>query len=358
MSKYKVGDKVVIRKDLVVGKWYDGVEWFERKEYLKQKDYVVIEEIDVNDRVYFIECDWCINDDMIECLYDDVKDVSNKSKYKKDDKVVIRKDLEDGEYYGKVDWCIEMDYLKEKDYVVIDEIDDGDYWIDAWCITDEMIEGLYEEDEEVEIKAGDKVQVIKDVRSCNTIKKGDIVEIDRFEYGAYYVKVKGHEFVNVGQYYLHRDEFELVKEPIESDKKYIWVSDTFTHNNKEYVYVLDNYKYTTPTIIENNSGFHKSLLKGDRLEFLLTEEQAKQSPLFTSFKPVEITKPMYHVKVNSKYIPIEEHGYMSKMKLGGYVMDKMYRKTKQDRYLFTEEEATELVNNSNGSLIMEKSIWD
>lgn len=281
------------------------------------------------------------------------------SKYKKDDKVVIRKDLEDGKWYGMVDWCSEMDDLKEKDYVVIEEVDAvGDYWINGWLVSDEMIEGLYKEVEEVDIKAGDRVQVIKDVRSCNTIKKGDIVEIDRFEYGAYYVKVKGHEFVNVGQYYLHRDEFELVNEPIKSDKKYIWVSDTFTHNNKEYVYILDNYKYTIPTITENNNEFHKSLLKGDRLEFILTEEQAKQSPLFNSFKPVEITKPMYHVKVNSKFIPIEEHGYLSKMKLGGYVMDKMYRKTKQDRYLFTEEEATELVTNSNGTLIMENSIWD
>lgn len=280
------------------------------------------------------------------------------SKYKKGDKVVIRKDLEDEVYYGKVDWCSEMDYLKEKDYVVIEEIDVGDYWIDDWCITDEMIEGLYveDEDEEVEIKAGDKVRVIKKVYYCNSIKKGDIVEIDRVEYGVYYVK--GHEFGSRDQYYFNRDEFELVKEPTEIDKKYIWVSDTFTHNNKEYVYVLDKYKYTIPTIIENNSVFYQSLLKGDKLEFLLTEEQAKQSPLFNSFKPVEITKPMYHVKVNSKYIPIEEHGYLSKMKLGGYVMDKMYRKTKQDRYLFTEEEATELVNNSNGSLIMEKSIWD
>lgn len=281
------------------------------------------------------------------------------SKYKKDDKVVIRKDLEDGKWYGMVDWCSEMDDLKEKDYVVIVEVDVvGDYWINGWLVSDEMIEGLYKEDEEVEIKAGDKVRVIKDVNYCNTIKKGDIVEIDRVsvEYGKYYVK--DHEFGGGSQYYLNGNEFELVKEPTETDKKYIWVSETFTHNNKEYVYVLDNYKYTIPTITENNNEFHKSLLKGDRLEFILTEEQANQSPLFNSFKPVEITKPMYHVKVNSNYIPIEEHGYLSKMKLGGYVMDKMYRKTKQDRYLFTEEEATELVNNSNGSLVMEKSIWD
>lgn len=279
------------------------------------------------------------------------------SKYKKDDKVVIRKDLEDGKWYGMVDWCSEMDDLKEKDYVVIEEVDAvGDYWINGWLVSDEMIEGLYKEDEEVDIKAGDRVRVIKGVGGCSAIKKGDIVDIDCVEQDNYYVK--GHTFADGIQYYLNRDEFELVKEPKEIDKKYIWVSETFTHNNKEYLYVLDNYKFTIPTITENNNEFHKSLLKGDRLEFLLTEEQAKQSPLFNSFKPVEITKPMYHVKVNSKFIPIEEHGYLSKMKLGGYVMDKMYRKTKQDRYLFTEEEATELVTNSNCTLIMENSIWD
>lgn len=282
------------------------------------------------------------------------------SKYKKGDKVVIKKDLIVGEFYGSCYWSDGKKYMKDEDYVVIERVDgDGDYWINGWLVSDEMIEGLYVEDEEVEIKAGDKVRVIRDVNYCNTIKKGDILEIDRV-IAKYRYYVKYNIFNDSSdQYYLHRDEFELVKEPIESDKKYIWVSDTFTHNNKEYVYVLDNYKYSTaPSIIENNTEFYKLLLNGERLEFLLTEEQAKQSPLFNSFKPVEITKPMYHVKVNSKYIPIEEHGYLSKMKLGGYVMDKMYRKTKQDRYLFTEEEATELVNNSNGSLIMEKSIWD
>lgn len=280
------------------------------------------------------------------------------SNYKKGDKVFIRKDLVDGEWYGMVDWCSEMDDLKEKDYVKIEEVDDGHYWINGWRVTDEMIEGLYDDEvNDVNIKAGGKVRIIKDVGIYGSIiKKGDVVEIDRVVNSKYYVK--GHTFADGVQYWLWKNEFELVEEPIESDKKYIWVSDTFTHNNKEYLYVLDIYKFTVPTITKNNNEFHKSLLKGDRLEFLLTEEQAKQSPLFDSFKPVEITKPMYHVKVNSKHIPIEEHGYLSKMKLGGYVMDKMYRKTKQDRYLFTEEEAIELVNNSNGSLVMEKSIWD
>lgn len=68
-------------------------------------------------------------------------------KYKHLDKVVIRKDLIHGECYGDVEWWAKMDYLKEKDYVVIERVDeDGDYWIENdWCITDEMIEGLYKD---------------------------------------------------------------------------------------------------------------------------------------------------------------------------------------------------------------------
>lgn len=68
------------------------------------------------------------------------------SKYKKGDKVVIRKDLEVDEYYG--DWYLGIDkeYMKEKDYVVIEEVNYGDYLVDdEWYITDEMISHKYED---------------------------------------------------------------------------------------------------------------------------------------------------------------------------------------------------------------------
>lgn len=69
------------------------------------------------------------------------------SKYNIDDKVVIRKGLEHLKVYGDVEWWSEMDYLKEKEYVVIEKIDeDGDYVVeDGWYISEEMISGLYEE---------------------------------------------------------------------------------------------------------------------------------------------------------------------------------------------------------------------
>lgn len=81
------------------------------------------------------------------------------SKYKKGDKVVIRKDLVVGEVYGNWTWSAGKEYMKEKDYVLIERVNDSDYWVEdkrvndgdywienEWLILDEMIEGLYNED--------------------------------------------------------------------------------------------------------------------------------------------------------------------------------------------------------------------
>lgn len=68
--------------------------------------------------------------------------------YNAGDKVVIRKDLEIGNYYGDIYWGEGKEHLKEKEYVVIELVDDdGDYLVeyDLWYISIEMIEGLYEE---------------------------------------------------------------------------------------------------------------------------------------------------------------------------------------------------------------------
>lgn len=144
MSKYGVGDKVVIRKDLVFGGYYGGVQWWIDMSHLESKDYVVIEEVD---DYYWIEDGYWISDEMIEGLYkEDI--VNNKSKYNVGDKVVIRKDLKVGEKYGELDWFTAKKRLKEKDYVVIKLVEDhGDYFVEGgFWINDEMIEGLYNED--------------------------------------------------------------------------------------------------------------------------------------------------------------------------------------------------------------------
>lgn len=69
MSKYNIGDKVVIRKDLEVCEYYGNLYWNKRKEYLKEKNYVVIKEV-YDDGVYSIG-DWIITDEMISHKYGD-----------------------------------------------------------------------------------------------------------------------------------------------------------------------------------------------------------------------------------------------------------------------------------------------
>lgn len=67
MVKYKVGDKVVIRKDLKTGEWYGVFEWLRGMERLKVNDYVVIEKVD--NGCYFVKGVWYISHEMIEGLY-------------------------------------------------------------------------------------------------------------------------------------------------------------------------------------------------------------------------------------------------------------------------------------------------
>lgn len=66
--KYNIGDKVVIRKDLVVGEWYSSLKWWNGKEYLKEKDYVVIKEV-YYDGYYCVEDSRWISEEMISHKY-------------------------------------------------------------------------------------------------------------------------------------------------------------------------------------------------------------------------------------------------------------------------------------------------
>ncbi|MEN0587131.1 hypothetical protein [Kurthia gibsonii] len=72
MGKYQAGDKVAIRKDLIIDKWYDGLIWCKWKERLKHLDYVVIVDV-YGDGIYMIENGWAngwvISDLMIEGVY-------------------------------------------------------------------------------------------------------------------------------------------------------------------------------------------------------------------------------------------------------------------------------------------------
>ena len=72
VGKYQAGDKVAIRKDLIIDKWYDGLIWCKWKERLKHLDYVVIVDV-YGDGIYMIENGWVngwvISDLMIEGVY-------------------------------------------------------------------------------------------------------------------------------------------------------------------------------------------------------------------------------------------------------------------------------------------------
>lgn len=69
MSKYNIDDKVVIRKDLVVGVEYDGWYWSDDTEYMKEKDYVVIERVNVDGDYWIEDCNTFVSEEMIEGLY-------------------------------------------------------------------------------------------------------------------------------------------------------------------------------------------------------------------------------------------------------------------------------------------------
>lgn len=187
-------------------------------------------------------------------------------------------------------------------------------------------------------KAGDKVRVIKDVNYCNTIKKGDIVEIDRAQYDEYYVK--GHIFNDGSEdhYWLWESEFELFEGDGESDKKYIWYLDA-----GDSVYFLNEY---TDVVKLNNKHYTKEIeetKKGENIGYLLSEDEAKQSPFFDKF---------------TKHDPFEEKWYYIRMKgndedcLNLNINDDSYFMDDEDEYVpfkttFTEEECNEIIGTSS-----------
>lgn len=71
MCKYKKGDKVVIKKDLVPYGAYGTKDWSNQKEILKNKKYVIIEEINEKEE-YLTEKKFWITEEMIEGLYKDL----------------------------------------------------------------------------------------------------------------------------------------------------------------------------------------------------------------------------------------------------------------------------------------------
>lgn len=194
-------------------------------------------------------------------------------------------------------------------------------------------------------KSGDKVRITsQDVNEeCEFLEVGDIVEIEyvlddyEFENNIKYF-ISGYTFDDGGQYYLYEDEFKLVKESVESDKKYTWYLDS-----EDSVYFLNEY---TDVVKLNKKHYTTEIEKtknGENVGYLLTEEQAKQSPFFDKF---------------TKHDPFEEKWYYIRMKgnVGDYlnldINDGEYFMNDGDecdsyKTKFTEEECNEIVGTSS-----------
>lgn len=145
--KYQKGDKVVIREDLKVGKKYGNITWLEGMEPMKSMPFATILWVGYKGS-YVLDTVWAISEEMISHKYKEKRD---NMKYQKGDKVVIRKELKVGEWYGNIQWWDNGEPLKEKDFIVIDAVDeDGDYVINGGrYINDEMISHKYKESERI-----------------------------------------------------------------------------------------------------------------------------------------------------------------------------------------------------------------
>lgn len=185
-------------------------------------------------------------------------------------------------------------------------------------------------------KVGNKVRVVKDVEHCDTIKKGDIVEINYVSvgYGEYYVK--GHIFNDGSEdnYWLREEEFELFEGDGESDKKYVWYLEV-----EDVTYFLNNLL----GVEKWRSHETEEIKNGKDMCYLLTEDEAKKSPFFDKF---------------TKHDPFEEKWYYIRMKgndedyLNLNFNDDIYFMDDEDergfyKVKFTEEECNEIIGTSS-----------
>lgn len=78
MNTYKVGDKVIIRKDLLVGVEC-GTYWYELVEFMENYDYGVIDKVDSDGDYWLKGYDAFVTEEMIEGLYEEEKEMNNIS---------------------------------------------------------------------------------------------------------------------------------------------------------------------------------------------------------------------------------------------------------------------------------------
>ncbi len=137
--KYKVGDKVRVREDLVVDQWYGRDVFISEMVSFKEK-IVTIKKIYTD--IYTIVEDsgkWHWTEEMFLPVI----------KYNIGDKVLIKKDLEKGKLYG--DYSVNEDMFSLRgEIVTICNVEYGFYMLKEdlhkWCWTDEMFSGKVSKD--------------------------------------------------------------------------------------------------------------------------------------------------------------------------------------------------------------------
>lgn len=157
--KYKVGDKVKVRNDLVVNETYgDGCRF--RSDMARYKGQVV-----TISRVFDVDGFYKIKDDFSNWSWVDemFEDVVENKKYKIGDKVKIREDLIADEEYGEINYISDMDKWKGKIVTIsFADNDNNCYGIaedtEGWNWSAEMFE-----DVSMKYKIGDRVRVRKDL---------------------------------------------------------------------------------------------------------------------------------------------------------------------------------------------------
>lgn len=124
MAKYKVGDKVLVRKDLIVDNLYGGVDFIDDMEYLKGKICTISNVIDqdivdiyelVEDNKYSTKYSW--TEEMLEPVETE-NVVKNLNDLRFGDIITLRNEeryvYADTVMYGeKEQYALDCDYLKE-----------------------------------------------------------------------------------------------------------------------------------------------------------------------------------------------------------------------------------------------------
>lgn len=144
------------------------------------------------------------------------------SKYNVGDVVKLRDDLEGNIRYGEIGYNKKMDRMKNKPIKLlrINHIYDNSYEVEDetgenWFLSDEMIEGLWEECKEKQ----DKLKLI-DV--LNMIANGELKEGTRVKYlkNIYiYKKYEGKEYAS-----LYREEADSPEKDLFYDERYIFIT--------------------------------------------------------------------------------------------------------------------------------------